>query len=167
MTERKGPVLIELDDAPDQGPAAAPPVTDPPHALPEGRAMQVASTLAAARPNRVARLFWAALLSLIGFVASLSAWNFVTGLLASNPILGLIATALMGLVLITLLILALRELAAILAPGSDRRSAPTGRSGALEPRYHPGARRRGSAGHALQIPLGPNLGTPNPRQTPR
>ncbi|RFU14338.1 TIGR01620 family protein, partial [Rhodobacteraceae bacterium W635] len=29
MTERKGPVLIELDEAPGPSPAAAPPVPDP------------------------------------------------------------------------------------------------------------------------------------------
>ncbi len=113
MTDRKGPVLIELDDAPAQGPDAAPPVADVNTPLPQGHAMQVAATLGAAKPNRVARLFWAALVALIGFATSLAAWNFVTGLLAANPTLGWIATGLVGVVLATLLILALREAAAI------------------------------------------------------
>jgi putative membrane protein len=108
---RKGPVLIELDDAPGAGPRDAPPV---PEALPppEGRAMQVVATLGARRPNRLARVFWGALLALVGFVASLAAWEFVTGLLASNPALGWIAAGLVGLVLVTLILIALRELAA-------------------------------------------------------
>lgn len=110
MADRKGPVLIELDEAPSQGPESAPPVPDA--ALPAGQAMQVVASLGAKRPSRIGRLFWAALLSLVGFVVSLAAWNFVTGLLAANPVLGWIATGLLGLVLFAALVIALRELAA-------------------------------------------------------
>jgi putative membrane protein len=112
MTDRKGPVLIELDDdAARPGPGTAPPVPEM-TPQPEGRAMQVVATLGARRPNRLVRVFWAALLALIGFAASLAAWDFVTGLLASNPVLGWTAAVLVGLVLVTLLLIALRELAA-------------------------------------------------------
>jgi putative membrane protein len=52
------------------------------------------------------------LTALLGFVLSVAAWDFATGLLAANPILGWTATALIGLVLVTLLLIALRELAA-------------------------------------------------------
>ncbi|MGV6888328.1 YcjF family protein [Rhodophyticola sp. SM2404] len=110
MADRKGPVLIELDEAPSQGPESAPPVPDA--ALPAGQAMQVVASLGAKRPSRIGRLFWAALLSLVGFVVSLAALNFVTGLLAANPVLGWIATGLLGLVLFAALVIALRELAA-------------------------------------------------------
>jgi putative membrane protein len=48
----------------------------------------------------------------VGFALSLTAWNFVTTLLASNPVLGWVASFLLALVLITLLVLALREAAA-------------------------------------------------------
>ncbi len=113
MTERKGPVLIELDTAAEASPANAPPVPDLGTPLPDGHAMRVVATLGARRPNRLLRLFWAALVGLIGFIASLAAWNMITGLLASNPILGWIAGGLVGLVLLTLLLLALREAAAI------------------------------------------------------
>jgi putative membrane protein len=108
MTDRKGPVLIELDEAPLAGPEAAAPVPDalPP---PDGRAMQIVATLGARRPNRLAQLFWASLVGLIGFAASLAAWDFVTGLLASRPILGWTAAALGSLVLVTLILIALRE----------------------------------------------------------
>jgi putative membrane protein len=111
MTDRKGPVLIELDDPKTAAPQDAPPVPDP-TPLPEGRAMQVVATLGARRPNRLVRVFWGALVALITFAASLAAWNFVTGLLAANPVLGWTAAALVGLVLITLILITLRELAA-------------------------------------------------------
>lgn len=112
MTDRKGPVLIELDDAPEAGPEAAAPVPDTGITMPEGRAMQVVATLGAKRPSRLARFFWSALLALVGFATSLAAWNFVTGLLAANPVLGWIAFGLIAAVLLALVLIALRELAA-------------------------------------------------------
>lgn len=112
MTERKGPVLIELDEAPEAGPEAAAPVPDAGVIATDGRAMQVVATLAAKRPSRLARFFWSAVLGLIGFAASMAAWNFVTGLLAANPVLGWIAFGLIAAVLLALLLIALRELAA-------------------------------------------------------
>ncbi|PIV76038.1 MAG: TIGR01620 family protein [Rhodobacteraceae bacterium CG17_big_fil_post_rev_8_21_14_2_50_65_11] len=117
MTDRKGPVLFELDDAPDQSPAAAPPVPDPDTSAPRGQAMQTVAVLAARRPSMLARIFWGALLALLGLVVSLAAWDFVTGLLAANPVLGWIATALVGLVLLALLLIALREAASFFSLG--------------------------------------------------
>jgi putative membrane protein len=111
MSQRKGPVLIELDEPQRAAPQDAPPVPDA-AALPQGQAMQVVATLGARRANRLARVFWAALLALVGFAASLAAWDFVTGLLAANPVLGWTAAALVGLVLVTLILIALREAAA-------------------------------------------------------
>lgn len=108
----KGPVLIELDDAPEAGPEAAAPISDPDFAPPTGRAMQVVATLGARRVNRLARFFWSAALGLVGFVASLAAWNFVTGLLEANPVLGWIAFGLIAAVLLALILICLRELAA-------------------------------------------------------
>lgn len=112
MSERRGPVLIELDEAPEAGPEAAAPVPDMGLTAADGRAMQVVATLGAKRPSRLARFFWSAIVGLIGFVASLAAWNFVTGLLASNPVLGWVAFGLIGAVVLALLLIALRELAA-------------------------------------------------------
>lgn len=112
MTERKGPVLIELEEAPEAGPEAAAPVPDTGAVAADGRAMQVIATLGAKRPSRLARFFWSALLALVGFAASLAAWNFVTRLLAENPVLGWIAFGLIAAVVLALLLIALRELAA-------------------------------------------------------
>jgi len=111
MTDRKGPVLLELDEAPQAGPASAPPVPDL-GPMPQGHAMQVVAALGARRPNRLAQVFWSALFALITFAASLAAWSFVTGLLVANPMLGGTAAVLVGLVLVTLLLIALRELVA-------------------------------------------------------
>ncbi|MEJ6389701.1 YcjF family protein [Gymnodinialimonas ulvae] len=112
MSERKGPVLIELDEAPEAGPEAVAPIPDAGTPPAEGRAMQVVATLGARRPSWLARFFWSALVGLIGFVASLAAWEFVTGLLETRPVLGWVATGLIGAVLLALILICLRELAA-------------------------------------------------------
>ncbi len=116
MTDHRGPVLIEIDETEASGetpsPAAAPPIEDS-LPLPEGRAMQVLSTLGQKRSGGwLAKWFWGGLGALITFLLSVAAWDYATGLLASNPTLGWIATGLIALVLGTLLIIALRELAA-------------------------------------------------------
>ncbi|MEJ6393932.1 TIGR01620 family protein [Gymnodinialimonas sp. 2305UL16-5] len=111
MDKRRGPVVFDLDERPERGPAEAAPVPDD-LPLPDGRAMQVVARLGARRPSRLARFFWSALLALIGFAASLAAWDFVTGLLERSPLLGWTAFGLIAAVLLALLIIALRELAA-------------------------------------------------------
>ena len=111
MSDHRGPVLIEIDeDAPS--PAAAPPI-DEAASPPEGRAMQVLSTLGRKRRGSwLTRWFWGGVVALLGFVLSIAAWDFATGLLTANPVLGGIATGLIALVVVTLLLIALRELAA-------------------------------------------------------
>ena len=111
MSDHRGPVLIEIDeDAPS--PAAAPPI-DEAASPPEGRAMQVLSTLGRKRRGSwLTRWFWGGVVALLGFVLSIAAWDFATGLLTANPVLGWIATGLIALVVVTLLLIALRELAA-------------------------------------------------------
>lgn len=116
MMDRKdkkdGPVLIEIDAPAAETPATAPPVPEPDPALPEPRAMQMAARLAARRPSRLGRWFWASAGALVSFTASLAAWNFVTRLLQTNPVLGLIATVLVVAFVAVALALVLRELAA-------------------------------------------------------
>jgi len=111
MSEKRGPVLIELDTEPTVSPSEAPPVMDVPEA-PSGAAMQRVARLAARPPSRLARWFWGLLLSLLGFVVSIAAWDFVNGLIARSPILGVIALGLTGLFVLVLAIISLRELAA-------------------------------------------------------
>lgn len=110
----KGPILFDLDDkdaAP--GPDAAPPVPDPemPEA-PEGRAMLTVATLAARRPSRLARWFWGLLLTLLGAVLSVAAWDFAMGLIGRWPLVGYGITALIVAVVLLLLTIAVKELAA-------------------------------------------------------
>lgn len=107
----RGPVLIDLEDAEAAKPEAAPAVPD--IVGPEkAAAMQQVAALAARRPSRLTRWFWSLAVALIGFVASLAAWDYVTGLLERSVILGGIATALVILLVLVLLVVALRELAA-------------------------------------------------------
>ena len=111
----KGPILIDLDDDADApSPETAPPVPDPEAPLrPEGRAMQTVATLAAHKPSTLARLFWGLLLALVTAVVSVAAWDFVTGLITRAPLLGYAVTGLTAGFVLVLLIIALRELAAI------------------------------------------------------
>lgn len=113
MNTRKGPVVIEMQEAAAQTPATAPPVPDntPPDA-PQGRAMQMAMRATARRPgSRLARLAWGAFAGLLALGLSVTAHDFVTGLLARMPLLGGLALALLALLALALLALALRELA--------------------------------------------------------
>lgn len=105
----KGPVLIDLDNTKAARPETAPAVPDD---APQGAAMRQMASLAARKPSRLARWFWSLTLALTGFVVSLAAWDYVTGLLARAPILGGIATLLIGMLILVLLVIGLRELAA-------------------------------------------------------
>ncbi|MGB5558717.1 MAG: TIGR01620 family protein [Paracoccaceae bacterium] len=111
MTDRQGPVLIELDEKPKVTPDTAPAVPDLTE-QPTGRAMQTVATLAARPPSRLARWFWRLLGAIVTFGLSLWAWDFVTGLIARNTILGYTAMALLGAFLVVCLGIILREWAA-------------------------------------------------------
>ena len=106
MTRR--PVLIDLDGQDMARPDTAPAVPD----AVQGAAMQRLAVVASRPPSPLARWFWGLALLLAGFVVSLAAWDYVTGLLARAPVLGGIATVLIGLLLLVLVIIGLRELSA-------------------------------------------------------
>ena len=108
--QKRGPVLIDLDDQTAAAPAAAPVVPDMPH---QNAAMVQVATIAARKPSRLARWFWSVLLALTGFIVSLAAWDYLNGLTARSSVLGAVAVGLLGIFCIILLVIALRELAAI------------------------------------------------------
>ncbi|WP_299688416.1 TIGR01620 family protein [uncultured Tateyamaria sp.] len=107
----KGPVLIELDDTHTPSVADAPPVPDP--VAPRGAAMQAAAQVASRRPSRLARWLWGVVAALLVAVLSTAAWDFVTAWIARQPVLGWAFAGLFGLLIAVLLIIALRELAAL------------------------------------------------------
>ncbi|MEY8830355.1 YcjF family protein [Sedimentitalea sp. XS_ASV28] len=108
----RGPILIDLEDRePPVSVADAPPVPDTP--APDGQAMQMAARLVARRPSRLASWFWGLAGAVIGAMVSVAAWDFVTGLLARAPVFGIVVTVLFVAMLGVLLVIALRELAAI------------------------------------------------------
>ncbi|MHA7873911.1 YcjF family protein [Roseivivax sp.] len=136
MSERKRPVLIELDESSPAtpGPAEAPPVpeTGAGGAPPEGAAMAAAAALAGRRTSRLARWFWGLAGAILVSVLSVAAWGFVTGLIAANPILGWLMTGLFGLFLLVCLMIAVKEMSAFARLARlDRlqRKAETARSG--------------------------------------
>ena len=105
MTNPKGPVLIEREEAAAIGPDAAPPVPDL-APVPEGRAMQTLAVLAARPRSRLGRFFWGAAAALVGFMASVATWRFVEGLLATHPVIGWIAAGLTALFVLAALLVA-------------------------------------------------------------
>lgn len=111
----KGPVLFDLEEEKGARPSVseAPPVVDlPAQDAPKGQAMQIAARLAARKPSRLMRLFWALAGVLIGALVSLAAWTFITDLMARYPLVGMGVSALLGAFLVVLGLVALRELAA-------------------------------------------------------
>ena len=111
----KGPVLFDLETQGTARPsvADAPPVPDLDTRAPQGQAMQIAARLAARRPSKLARAFWALAGALVSAFVSIAAWNVVAGLLASYPVVGLAMTVLLGAFLLVMALIALRELAAL------------------------------------------------------
>ena len=86
MSERDGPVLIELEES-GPSPADAPPISEP-DAAPTGQAMQTMAALTARQPSRLVRWFWQLLGAVVLFFGSLAAWDAVTALVARNLYLG-------------------------------------------------------------------------------
>jgi putative membrane protein len=114
MSDRKGPVLIEIDeDVAPQSPAEAPPVVDTDAPMPTGQAMQTMAALAARRPSALGRWFWRLLVALLTFILSVAAWNAVTGLVARTPLLGYVALGLLAAFVVVCLAIIIREWAAI------------------------------------------------------
>lgn len=110
---RKGPVLIELDNAAAPPVSEAPPVPDRDLPAPSGTAMQMAARTMARKPSRLGRLFWAVTGALLTAVLSAAAWDFVTGWIDRAPVVGWAFTGLMATFVLVLLLIALRELAAL------------------------------------------------------
>ncbi|WP_425100091.1 YcjF family protein [Tropicibacter sp. S64] len=114
MPDPKGPILIDLEpDDTAPSPSEAPPVPDLHlQETPKGQAMATAAALAARQPSRLARWFWRLLLTLVSTLITIAAWNYVTGLIASVPLLGYTVAVLMILFVITLLMIAIKEISA-------------------------------------------------------
>lgn len=109
----KGPVLIDLEDRPAPEVAEAAPVPELAIEAPSGQAMQVAARLAARKPSRLARLFWALVATFLGAAVSVAAWDFATGLVARFPVLGWAVTAVGAAALLVALLIVLKELAGL------------------------------------------------------
>ena len=109
----KGPVLIELEDQAAPEVADAAPVPEL-HALaPKGQAMQVAARLAARKPSRLSRWFWALVGMFLSAAVSMAAWDFATGLVARNVYLGWAVTGIGAAALLLALVIILKELAGL------------------------------------------------------
>lgn len=107
----RGPVLIDFDTEEEAAPDRAPPVPED-TAPPEGRAMQAVMSQAARRASPMARIFWGLVIGLVGTALVVAAWDFAVDLLQRVPILGYAVAAMVGALLIVLIVIALREIAA-------------------------------------------------------
>ncbi len=114
----KGPVLIDLEDAPAAPVTVdkAPPVPDPDgyQIPPDGRAMQMAARLASAKPSRLSRLAWALAGALLTAAIAAATYDFVLRWVERAPIIGWVLTALAAAFVVVLLIIAYRELRALM-----------------------------------------------------
>jgi putative membrane protein len=110
----KGPVLIELDeDGPEVSVADAPPVPEPAALPANGQAMQTVARLGARQPSRLLRWLLGLGGALLTAVVSVAAWDFVTGLMARNSVLGWGIAGLIAAFLVVLVLVCLREMAAL------------------------------------------------------
>jgi putative membrane protein len=112
MSNRKAPIVIEMDKPSRRKtitPADAPAIVD----VPMGAAMETMTRVVARKGSRLAKLFWATIIALVGYMISLAFWDFVTGLLTRNIWMGRAALVLVVIATTCLLIFILRELAAI------------------------------------------------------
>lgn len=109
----KGPVLIDLEDQPAPEVAEAAPVPELQDVAPRGQAMQVAARLAARKPSRLTRWFWALVGMFLSAAVSMAAWDFATGLVARNQVLGWAVTGIGAAALLLALVIILRELAGL------------------------------------------------------
>lgn len=109
----KGPVLIEIEDETAPAVADAPPVPDTGMPRPTNASLQVAARVVARKPSRIARLFWAVTGALLTAVISAAAWDFINGWIARSPVVGWTFAALVAGFVLILLVMALRELAAL------------------------------------------------------
>ncbi len=107
---RRGPVLIETKLPKAKSPMDVAPVPEITGA--EGRAMQVATRIAARKSSTFARMFWWVVTTLLGMMVSIAVWDFVNAMLVRNVFLGRVAVGLVVLLLLFLLIFMLREMAA-------------------------------------------------------
>lgn len=111
----KGPILFDLekDSAPRPSVADAPMVVDTAiQEAPKGQAMQIAARLAARKPSKLMRAFWALATILVGAFVSIAAWTFITDLMVRYPLVGTGMSVLMAAFLLVLALVALREMAA-------------------------------------------------------
>ncbi|UWQ44807.1 YcjF family protein [Leisingera aquaemixtae] len=111
----KKPVLFDLEEEAGAPPVAdAPPVPEPAApGLPPPPAMEQAARIAARKPSRLARWFWALLVAVVGAMASVAAWDFAAGLIARVPMLGWAVSAGLAVLVLLALAMGLRELAAL------------------------------------------------------
>lgn len=109
------PVVIDVDagaNQPLETPADVAPV--PEHEVPNGTpAMERVAGFVARKPSRLFRLFLGAVVALLGFMLSVALWDFAAELLVRNVWLGRIALVLLLVSVGALLLMVLRELAAL------------------------------------------------------
>ncbi len=107
------PVLIDLNDDPAESVSDAPAVPDVDAMVPTGQAMQTAARIAARKPSRLTRWFWGLVASLLTAAIGVAAWDFAASMLTRVPILGWGVMGLLGALVLVLLLVAIREFAAI------------------------------------------------------
>ncbi len=113
MAARRGPILIEHDDAVKVlSPVEALPVPEDQESAPNAAEILVASELIIGSGSWISQLFWSALLGLIGIIISAAAWDYAVELIARNTILSQVTLVLLGVVAAGIVLVVLREVRA-------------------------------------------------------
>ncbi|MCF6271579.1 MAG: TIGR01620 family protein [Rhodobacteraceae bacterium] len=109
MADIRKPVMLDVEKlAPVQTPQEVAPISE--QASGNTSAMQRVALGMAGPAGWLSKMFWSAVLLLLGMAISLAAWDFVTGLLARNIWLGRGALLLVAVVIGVLVLITLREL---------------------------------------------------------
>lgn len=104
MSDKHAPVVIDLDDEPLPDVGAAPPVD-----VPQGEAGQAAVGMMAGRGWGLGSLVLGSAGSLLVMALGAWAWAWVQGLMAQVPVLGYAVAGLVGVLALSLTLIALRE----------------------------------------------------------
>ncbi len=107
------PFVVDLEGAAEADPSQLPQMTD----VPQGRAMQGMTRIAARKGSAFGRFATWVFGALFSLVVLVSAWNFVTGLFSQNSWLGWLAFGLTGLALLVVLVMAAQEMLAFSRQG--------------------------------------------------
>ncbi|MGB0960826.1 MAG: YcjF family protein [Halocynthiibacter sp.] len=112
MSDRKAPILLDIDDEADITPETAPEIIDTPPAT--GEVMQKVIRRGARKKSGIARLFWWSFAAVGGLLISVALYETSLNFVARYPMLGKVLLALFVVLALTALVFVVKELVALM-----------------------------------------------------